>query len=153
MAILSSRQVVASAAEGNEAILALVGVELDTARRIIDGAMVKDASLRVVIYIEGGTKAKNAAAADELKVRLADPALDGSSCSIIPTFDAKYDFAHDKFKWNGFDIYLTTVEKLVLHKMIERTLTAHASSPDEWQAEKQALYRMRQKFGPNFPGF
>jgi hypothetical protein len=153
MAIVSSRQVVAKQGESSDSILKLVGAELGTVRGMLDGLGIKDAQLRVVIYIESGLKIKALVAADELRARLADPALEFCLFGTVNEFNAVYDFRNDAFKWNGNEIYLTPTEKLVLHKMRESMRIERKVTPEEAQAEKQALYRMRQKFGPRFPGF
>lgn len=66
-----------------------------------------------------------------------------------PDLAGYFDFAKGIYRWKGSDIYLTSKEKLFLFKLL---VAKERLQGTELASATQALYRMRTRFGKDFPG-
>ncbi len=62
---------------------------------------------------------------------------------------ASFDFVENKFLWKGKEIYVTDREKYAIYTYLTR---AEFFDKGERGATAQALFRLRARFGKEFPG-
>jgi hypothetical protein len=65
-----------------------------------------------------------------------------------PEFGAFYDFQVGKYAWRNAEIYLTPKEALSLYRIV----SGHKFGNRHSKSDLNAMYRMRQRFGKEFPG-